>query len=253
MAAERAHYPRLGIPYRAEKEELVRDRSRYDLYVDAVRHSGGEPVEVSVRLPAERLKQLAQTLDAFVLPGSPADVDPALYGASKHPKCGESDAARERTDFALLEHAFKDGKPLLAICYGNQSLNAFCGGSLVQDIGSELRSNVRHDWPGRADGAPEPFHSAEIEPESLLAQLAGALSVRVNSSHHQSILESGRDLRIVARAADGVVEAVQWTGDGNWVMGVQWHPERMTDNDPLARALFSSLVAAARKVPAGTS
>jgi putative glutamine amidotransferase len=253
MANETAHRPRVGVPYRTQKEELAGERSRYDLYVEAVRCSGGEPVEISLGLHPEELKKLAQSLDAFVLPGSPADVDPSLYGASRHPRCGGSDAARERTDFALLEHAFKDGKPVLAICYGNQSLNVFCGGSLVQDIRSELQSDIRHEWSGRAQNVPEPFHTAQIEPGSSLAQLAGAQRARVNSSHHQSILEPGRDLRIVARAADGVVEAVQWIGDGNWVMGIQWHPERMTNDDPLARALFSSLLAAARKVPVRTS
>ena len=71
----------------------------------------------------------------------------------------------------------------------------------------------------------------------------------MNSSHHQAVLEPGKGLRIVARAPDGVVEAVEWTGDANWIIGVQWHPERMVGNDELARALFRELVASARKAP----
>lgn len=252
MAAESAHPPRIGIPYRTQKEELARDMKRHEPYANAVARAEGEPIEISLSFSAPELKRLAATLDGFVLPGSPADVNPCLFGAARHRKCGDSDPARERTDFALLEHAFADSKPVLAICYGNQSLNVFQGGSLVQDIRTELESSVRHDWVGRALGAPEPFHSAQIAPGSQLGELAGVSVVRVNSSHHQSIFKPGRDLRIVARAPDGVVEAVEWTGGGNWVLGVQWHPERMVENDLLAQAMFHQLVDAARKVPART-
>lgn len=252
MAAESAPRPRVGIPYRTQKEELAGDRSRYGAYVRAVLSANAEPVEISLSLSAPDLKRLAASLDAVVLPGSPADVDPALYRAPRHPKCADSDRARERTDFALLEQALADSKPVMAICYGIQSLNVFQGGSLVQDISSECQSSLQHDWAGPAQGAPEPFHEAQVEPGSRLARLADASSVRVNSSHHQSIREPGRDLRVVARATDGIVEAVEWAGDGKWVVGVQWHPERMVEIDPLARALFGQLVAAARKVPART-
>lgn len=248
MAAESGTCPRVGIPYRTQKEEVVGDRSRYELYVNAVREASGEPVEISLGLSRLELKELAKSLDAIVLPGSPADVNPALFGSSRHPRCAESDRAREGTDFALLDNAFAESKPVLAICYGNQSLNVFQGGSLVQDIADEIHSSIRHDWAGRERGVPEPFHPTEIESESRLARLANASSVRVNSSHHQSILKPGNGLRIVARAADGVVEGVEWTGDGNWIVGVQWHPERMMDSDPLAQALFRELVTVARRV-----
>lgn len=250
MAAEPGPRPRVGIPYRTQKEELAADRSRYELYINAVRRASGESVEISLSLSCLELKELAKSLDAIVLPGSPADVNPALFGVSRHPKCAESDQARERTDFMLLDYAFADSKPVLAICYGNQSLNVFQGGSLVQDIADELHSSVRHEWADRGQGAPEPFHPAQIESESRLARLANSSSVCVNSSHHQSILKPGNDLQVVARAADGVVEAVEWIGDANWIVGVQWHPERMTDSDPLAQALFRELVTAARRVPA---
>lgn len=250
MVREADACPRIGIPYRTQKEEVAGDRSRYEFYARAIRDASGEPVEISLGFSRLELKEIAKSLDAVVLPGSPADVNPALFGASRHPNCGEADPAREHADFALLDHAFAEGKPVLAICYGNQSLNVFQGGSLVQDIGSELQSGIRHDWAGRSHGAPEPFHQAKIEPESRLGRLANSPNVRVNSSHHQSILKPGNDLRIVARAEDGIVEAVEWTEDGSWIVGVQWHPERMTDSDPLAQALFRELVNAARKVSA---
>jgi putative glutamine amidotransferase len=247
MAPDTSPKPRVGIPYRTRNEELKGERGRYDKYRDAVRRAGGDPVEVSLGLSADELGRLAGSLDAVVLTGSPADVNPSLYGAPRNPESAEADPDRERTDFALLQHAFAEHKPVLAICYGVQSMNVFLGGTLIQDIPSALRTPIQHPWSNRDKGAPEPFHAAKIEPGSRLRELAGADEVGVNSSHHQSILDLGRNLRIAARAVDGVVEAVEWTGDSNWVTGVQWHPERTAESDPLSQRLFGTLMKAARK------
>ena len=249
MAAETARIPRVGIPYRTRKEELTRNRSKYDKYFQAVRQAGAEPVEISLSLSPELLRSVARTLDAIVLPGSPADVNPELYRSARNPLSADADPDRERTDFALLDHAFAEQKPVLAICYGTQSLNVFLGGSLIQDIPSEVETEIQHPWSNRDKGTPEPFHLVEIEEGSRLEEIADAGEARVNSSHHQSVLEPGRNLRVVALAEDGVVEAVEWMGDQTWVTGVQWHPERMVESDTLAQGLFSSLVAAARKAP----
>lgn len=247
MSAEKAPKPRVGIPYRTRKEELSNKRDAYDKYVAAVEAAGAEPVEISLGLSTPELMKIAQYLDAIVLPGSPADVEPSRFHAARHAKSADADPHREETDFALLGHAIAEQKPVLAICYGVQSLNVHQGGSLVQDVPSELHTNTQHSWPGH--NGPEPHHQVTLEAGSRLAQLAGEHGARVNSSHHQAVLEPGKDLRIVSRAPDGVVEAVEWTGDANWIVGVQWHPERMVGNDELARALFRELVTAARKAP----
>ena len=251
MSPEDNPRPRVGIPYRTRNEEVTGGSAKLKNYLEAARQAGAEPVSVSLLLSASELQELARTLDGLLLTGSPADVDPARFGAARRPECANPDQDRERTDFTLLEHAFAEHKPVLAICFGIQSLNVFLGGTLVQDIPSEIHSDIRHEWH-REKGDPEPFHAARIEPGSQLAQLAGANEALVNSSHHQSIKEPGRGLRIAARAPDGVIEAIEWTGDSNWVIGVQWHPERMAATDALAQSLFRSLVsaAAARKSPA---
>jgi len=238
--------PRIGIPYRTRKEELTGDFGKIQRYVAALQFAAAEPVVVSLGRSREELKKLVKSLDAIVLSGSPADVDPALYHAARNSKTAESDSYRDHTDFALLEYAFAEQKPVLAICFGIQSLNVFLGGTLVQDIPSEIGSSVEHEWDDQA-GAPETFHPIQIDRQSMLATLAGGSEARVNSSHHQAILQPGRNLRVVARAEDQVIEAVEWTGDSNWVMGVQWHPERMVEKDPLAQSLFRTLVAAARR------
>src|SRR6202521_713347 len=134
--------PRVGVPWRTAKEEASNDKMKSDRYLRAVERAGGEPVLVSLLSSLGELKRRASELDAFLLTGSPADVDPAHFGAKRHPAAADADAARERTDFALLEHTLSAGKPVMAICYGIQSLNVFLGGSLVQDIPSELGMKI---------------------------------------------------------------------------------------------------------------
>jgi putative glutamine amidotransferase len=245
MNPEHAQRPRVGVPYRTRNEELTGKRDAYDKYLGAVCIAGGIPVEISLGLEPAALETLANSVDAIILPGSPADVEPAKFGAARHPKTADADADRERTDFALLDHAIKNHKPILAICYGNQSLNVFCGGSLVQDIPSEVTTTLQHSWP-KHDG-PEPHHAAKFVAGSRLAELNGGTDGKVNSSHHQSILEPGKNLRVTGHSPDGVIESVEWTGDDNWITGVQWHPERMVYQDPLAQSLFRQLIGAARK------
>jgi putative glutamine amidotransferase len=245
MPSETSPKARVGIPYRTRKEELKGERESYDKYLAAAEAAGMHPVEITLGLTAAELAEKIRDLDAFILPGSPADVHPSLYKAIVHPNCSISDPCRESTDFAILAHAFKEQKPVLAICYGVQSLNVFLGGTLVQDIPSEISTNIQHPWTGHA--GPEPHHPIAIEPGSRLARLAGMNEIIVNSSHHQSVLAPGKNLRVVARSADDVVEAVEWTGDSNWVEGAQWHPERMEPTDTFAQGLFADFAAAARR------
>lgn len=243
--------PRVGVPYRTVDEEVTSKLGSYEKYLLAVEDAGGEPVEIPLSVSKTEIEQLASSLDAVVLPGSPKDVNPAFYHQLPRPETADSDARRERTDMTLLKHAFDAGKPVLAICYGIQLMNVYLGGTLRQDIASEqLPLEITHHWDRKA-GAPEPFHLVRLEAGSHLAQLADTGEVEVNSSHHQAILQPGRKLRVAARAPDGVIEAVEWVGNSNWAIGVQWHPERMLDDDrgsALSRALFEHLVAAARGV-----
>jgi putative glutamine amidotransferase len=238
--------PRIGIPHRTLAEQLNGSVGKHEKYLASVKRAGGAAVAIELNSPAGDLEKLAARLDGIVLPGSPADVNPERYHSKSRPETAKADLARENTDLTLLRHCFAEGKPVLAICYGVQILNVYLGGSLIQDISSELGGTVRHSWEGRERGEPEPIHSVTLEQKSWMGQAAGGLETQVNSSHHQAIREPGAGLRVVARADDGVIEGVEWTGDENWVLGVQWHPERMPD-DAFAQRLFEELIVAARK------
>lgn len=237
--------PRIGIPWRTSQEEVAANLAKVRDYAEAVSLAGGDPVLLSLANPDALHSQLVE-LDGFVLPGSPADVNPAEYGASNRGQSAPPDLSREETDRDILGHAFAEQKPVLAICYGCQLLNVYLGGTLIQDLRTETGTTLPHR---RKDIEPEPpddpLHDVRFTPESQLAKLAGGTQAVVNSSHHQSIAMPGRQLRITAQANDSIVEGVEWTGDANWVIGVQWHPERML-GDALASRLFSELVSAAR-------
>jgi putative glutamine amidotransferase len=253
MTAQGPNRPRIGIPWRTFREEAEQNRPKIHDYEQAMIDAGGEPVLLPLTIPSA-LERMLTTLDGFVLPGSPADVDPKEYGASNNGKSESADEAREQTDRAILNHAFAENKPVLAICYGCQLLNVHLGGTLIQDLRSETGTPIAHRKTDVApDAKDDPLHAASFEPGSRLAELARGTQAVVNSSHHQAVAQPGRQLRVTGFASDGTAESIEWTGDANWVVGVQWHPERMA-SDPLAQRLFSAFVAAAgaaRRVTAG--
>lgn len=238
--------PRIGVPWRTAAEEAANQRGKINKYLNSIERAGGEGVLLSLASSKDALKYEAANLDAFLLTGSPADIDPAHYGAKRHPKTDDADAARERTDFTLLEHALITGKPVLAICYGIQSLNVFLGGTLIQDIPTVLGSRIMHspEADELPDGreTPDAAHDVELVKGSRVYEMYGASRAEVNSWHHQAVLEPAPGLRVTAHAPDGVIEAVEWADDSNWIVGVQWHPERMPSDAP-AQALFRELVA----------
>ena len=254
MSPEVQQKPRVGIPWRTREEERQQSVEKLNHYFEAVRRAGGEPVHVSLGSEENELKVQAAQLDGFVLPGSPADVDPARYGEVRHGKTVNLDADRDRTDSVLLDHALATHKPVLAICYGCQILNVHRGGTLVQDIPSGKPGSYAHGKTDLAAGAAKGDleHDATLAADSRLRALAGGEHVRINSSHHQSIERPGEGLRVTARGTDGIVEAVEFQSQQDWVIGVQWHPERMPD-DAFAGELFADFVNAARRAKSETA
>jgi putative glutamine amidotransferase len=248
MPLQKSNKPRVGIPWRTSEEESKGVREKLDNYFAAVRRAGAEPTEISLNQPPEKLAAQMGGLDGFVLPGSPADVEPRRYSAERHERTKTLDPARDRTDSAILDHAIAAHKPVLGICYGCQILNVHQRGTLVQDIPAERPGREIHGntdlAAGMAKGDAE--HDATLARGSLLAKLAGSERAHINSSHHQAIDQPGQGLRVTARSVEGIVEGVELEGAGQWVVGVQWHPERMPD-DEFAQKLFGEFVAAVER------
>jgi putative glutamine amidotransferase len=239
--------PRIAIPvpHSGDRDYAERALPQYEA---AVRGAGGEPVRIELdQTPAEVAKQV-ERCNAVLLPGSRADVDPQKYHAPRHQKTAPADAKRDMVDGLLLKDAYRRHKPVLAICYGLQSLNVYRSGSLVQHIESEINHSAGRTVPKA--------HTVEIDPNSRLGKIVGAKAksdgaIAVNSSHHQSADAVGNGLRVVARSPqDGIIEALEGTAPDHFVLAVQWHPERSVNDGPelseSARAIFQAFIEAAR-------
>jgi len=237
--------PRIAIamPHSGDRDYAERALPQYE---NAVWEAGGEPVRIEFDQTPEEVNKTLERCDAVLLPGSRADVDPQKYNAPRHAKTAASDTKRDGLDRLLLEDAYRARKPVLAICYGLQSLNVYRSGSLVQHIESPINHSAGRTVPKA--------HMVKIDPQSRLAEIVGARNgepMAVNSSHHQSAGVAGNGLRVVARSPeDGVIEALESTTPDHFVLAVQWHPERSVNDGPelagSAQAIFYAFVEAAR-------
>lgn len=215
-------------------------------YLSAVIAAGGVPVLLPLGLDEPRLLRALDCADGLLLTGG-VDIAPALFGEEPHPKLGTVDTERDTAEMALAKRALETGIPLLAICRGIQVLNVAAGGTLVQDIASQVPDALKHDCFYPAYPRDHIAHAIEIAPDSRLAAIVGQnANVPVNSLHHQSIKAVGAGLRVAATSPDGIIEAVEGTGDA-WVVGVQWHPEELVADRPDMRALFRAFVEAASR------
>ncbi|HYR90752.1 MAG TPA: gamma-glutamyl-gamma-aminobutyrate hydrolase family protein [Terriglobia bacterium] len=228
--------PWIGIPTRYHEKTEYIGQIRH--YLDAVFWAGGLPLLIPSSGDCGVVREYVARVHGILLPGSPTDIDPAHYGASRHGQLGRLHPERDSTDFTILEEAERRALPVLGICFGVQSLNVHRGGTLVQDIASLVPGPVTHD---EEDERPPARHVVHLDEDSLIAGLAGRSELEVNSYHHQAVETPGRNLRAVAFAPDGVIEAVEDT-TGRFVIGVQWHPERGWKDDPFSKALFASLI-----------
>ena len=216
------------------------DTSRVRLtaaYVTALERAGLIPLIVPPLSNAEAAASVLDSVAGLVLTGG-EDVDPARYGEKRHEKVRSVNPARDATEAALIEEARARGTPVLAICRGIQILNVALGGTLVQDIPSQCETTIDHDDEGARNSRT---HEVEIEPDSLIAKAVGAEHITVNSFHHQSVKRVADGMRVTARSPDGVIEGIESTDEDWWVMGVQWHPEEMTESaEPWDRGLFKA-------------
>lgn len=216
----------------------------YQRNADAIARAGGLPVYIPTGLDETTLRLVYERMDAILLPGGP-DVDPALYGETRHFTVTDKriDAARDALELTLARWQIEEDRPTFGICRGHQVLNVALGGTLVQDIPDEITTDILHDLP---DGEPRStrLHSIEIAPNTRLASILGTTRADVNSLHHQSVERAAPGALITATAPDGVIEALE-VPDKRFMLSVQWHPEDLFDHDDGMMRLFQSFVDAA--------
>ena len=206
------------------------------VYSDAIRSAGGIPVLVPMPL-TEDFEQYVQALDGYLIPGG-WDMNALLFGEEPHPTVKTMSRAVDVAEMNMIRMFHAAKKPVMGICRGHQVINVCFGGTLYQDIPSQTDSNIGHYQD--ANYRAEATHSVRIEQDSRLAAILAKERIEVNSLHHQSVKTPGEGLRVVARAADGIVEALE-DAEG-LVMGYQWHPEEMCQSSEDAPKLFRDFV-----------
>jgi putative glutamine amidotransferase len=215
-------------------------------YIRVVVAGGAVPWVIPL-LPDDEatLRAIYERLDGVFLTGG-VDVDPAHYGEPRHPKCGTTDGPRDGTELRLVRWALADRKPLLGVCRGVQVINVAAGGTLFQDVASQYGAAVKHDcFPSPGGYARNALtHGVSVTAGSRLERVLGVASAPVNSMHHQGIKDLAPGLVASAIAPDGLIEGIEGT-NGQFLLGVQWHPEELADDSEPMRRLFTAFVEAA--------
>lgn len=211
-------------------------------YIDAVTKAGGIPIILPPAKTMEQASMMASLVDGMVFPGG-EDVNPQWYGEETQPYCGGITDKRDTSDIYYIRAAVAAAKPILGICRGLQVINVALGGSLYQDIPSQVDEPLEHRQTAPRDSATQ---FAVIDRTSHLGTLLGVDSVGINSFHHQAVKELADGLKITARACDGIVEAIEGCS-GPSILAVQFHPEAfIACGDTQFLPIFSDFVSRCR-------
>jgi len=234
--------PLIGIPMRIELETDRFYLSRH--YSEAVEAAGGTPVHISLIPGVDYIDSVVDCLDGVLLPGSDSDVDPLRFGQQPHPALGSVHPIKDETDLLIIAAAERRRLPLLAICFGMQVLNVSRGGTLIQDIASQIPMAIKHQQGVPRDRAS---HNVPIVQDSRIGRLTTQPDLLVNSHHHQAVEAMGENLSAVSRSSDGLIEAIEDTRSDRFIVAVQWHPELGWRDDQFSQQLFKNFVNEAKK------
>ena len=211
-------------------------------YIRAIEYAGGTPVVLPYVQDSECIDHYLRLLDGLLLIGG-VDVDPLLYGQEPHEKLGVVDRIRDDMELELTQKALEKDRPIFAICRGIQLLNVAAGGTLYQDIASEISgSTLCHSQSGAGWYAS---HTIDIQTDSHLHRIVGDTTTLTNSFHHQAVRDIGEGFIATAHAKDGVIEAIE-SDTHRFALGVQYHPELMWERHPDALSLFTAFVKASQ-------
>ncbi|MRR10109.1 gamma-glutamyl-gamma-aminobutyrate hydrolase family protein [bacterium] len=211
-------------------------------YLRAVTAAGGFPIV----LPAipDRAGEALDLVSGLLLIGG-GDIEARHLGKGNHPRAKFFNPLRDEFELAIIPEAVRRRMPLLGVCRGEQLLNVALGGTMYQDIGDEQGSAFEHLQEATPDQA---VHAVSVAAESCLAAILGTTQASVNSTHHQAVRDPAPGLTAVAWAPDGVIEAVEaCDGSHGFILGVQWHPERLAARQPEMQRLFERFVKAAER------
>ncbi|MGH7793844.1 MAG: gamma-glutamyl-gamma-aminobutyrate hydrolase family protein [Candidatus Binatia bacterium] len=208
-------------------------------YLTAIARAGAIAVVVSGPQVKSALRHMITRLNGLVLSGGHFDIHPRYYGERPIKELGEIKAARTEFELEMTAAALRRNLPVLGICGGAQAINVALGGSLYQDIATQLPGAGAHECRAQPHALDHPIR---IETGTRLFKILGRQNLRVNTTHHQAVKQLGRGLIVNAVAADGVIEGIEST-EHSFVLGVQWHPEVLAPRRRIHRRLFSSFVA----------
>lgn len=239
------HRPLIGIT--AHESQYIKPPhlpifSLNRVYASAIEESGGVPLILPPILGEDSMREVFARLDGIVFTGG-GDINPSIYGEPPHSSLWGLSDDRDRFELELARWAARHEKPFLGICRGIQVLNVALGGTLIQDIPSEVPDALQHSFDDTVVPRDYMAHPVKIENGSHLRQVIQAEIASVNSWHHQALKRIAPDLKIVAQAPDGIIEAVEIDGH-RFAIGVQWHPEWLYHNQPEMKRLFTALVEA---------
>lgn len=230
--------PIIGLTAGHHQDESVIN----DCYQKAVLNHGGIPLLLPLEIKKEEMNQLINLCDGFIFTGG-GDIDPAYFDEEPDQHCGEISPIRDKMEMPFMGLVGKANKPVLAICRGAQVMNVAFGGSLYQDLPSGYKGlkplNHRPQAP-----YSHPVHGVEVKEGSLLHTILGVDALRVNSIHHQGFKRLGEGIKAVAWAPCGLVEAIE-KEDHPFFLGVQWHPEKMSGDEP-SQKIFKAFIQAVK-------
>ncbi|MFC7370245.1 gamma-glutamyl-gamma-aminobutyrate hydrolase family protein [Fictibacillus iocasae] len=234
--------PIIGITSSTQKHNGLDSVSVHQKYVDSVITAGGIPFVLPIG-NRETAKKSAEFCDGILLSGG-EDLNPVSYDETPHPDVGKVNSKRDDFEIALVKYTREQKKPIFAICRGIASLNVALGGKLIQDVHSQLEKSIKH-YQEAARG--EVTHHVKVEKESLLHEITGQDELQVNSFHHQAVGRLADELKVSAKAPDGVIEAIEGKSRNPMMLAVQWHPEEMAHENEDMHKLFKAFVQEATK------
>ncbi len=206
-------------------------------YTRAIEASGGLPLIIPYTENEESLAQYVKICDGFLFSGG-CDIEPRKFGEDTLTECGKIQLYRDYIELEIFKRAFNEKKPIMGICRGIQLINVALGGTLYQDIPTQISTDIPHR---QTEQKNQPSHSVKILSDTPLMELVARERMTANSFHHQSIKALGEGLEVMALSDDGIIEAVYFNGE-NYILAYQWHPERLFDTDSDNKALFDNFI-----------